>query len=734
MADKFAGYNDDDPIVSDVPVKSTASGLQDVTQGVEKAGQTAFDIADKMAQESSNTQMLEAHSQLQQLATTAKIQMAQNPANASAIAAASATTIQSAKTNTPLNRKDHGQFNYLADGITDQLNLEAGTKTAEVSREQAKYQMINSSTDTLQQVSNGLMSTDPAVIKSTDQLIDKYYKSLSEGVSTAALTGVEAARQHKLMTDLITATQMRVTALSSGEADAKSVNALHIAVNPAPSPFGNANLPTDQTSLQNSGLYGSYQASKSMRADMDAGNIPPMSAWNTRNVGNKEFSVLAPYRNGSIAAQGLINSNPNWDFVSNEVKKLNKKGYNLSPAETGYKNRLERWQDDIKNNGGFQRTVMATPLGANATIRYNNRVAAIENTNQIGDPDTIAKNKQQQKFGAINDYWSELRGIGVGSNIPSQYHSVVDPGLINTVKTAFSSMGDSNSAITVLKNLTPENRNDVANAMPDARTKMAVYQLGQLLDKGDQSFVADYMLSQKDGQNVSPKDKDLATVSAGSMSDNKIKVQLRATLSPLLNFIGKGNPNEVETDKVALVDAALRYVRSQGAIKNDPNLTNLSNYMNTFRDNVQGRAYNIMSSHNYSIDGNIIPVNSGQADALQGLAMQQMRTKMVSNGMNNAEVDDYVSKNSPYLMSYQDGTLRLVDKNGRMVPDRKGDRKLPAFEERYDTHLMDWAAREAKKRRQLPAQTNDNLVRQTSLIPLGDDIPKQTQDLPQRGL
>jgi len=668
--DKLPQYDDTEPMIEQQKVESTADGFDAFAKVLGGIAQDSAIKAEDYAEEASHTQMLQQQSMLSDLESNSKIQMYQNPGQATQISEKAAYTADTIKQTASLNRKDRENFNYLTDNTVRDIKLAGAKQSIDLTRETAKYATLSAFDNTKQQIYEKLF-TDP---KAADILLNAQYSSLAGQVNSGILTATEASTLHNQLNEEILRAQMRGSTYKSGEGNAAHVNALN-SYQSAPTPYSNVDMPMTESTMQLGESYVNHMSAQDLKAQVAAGHALPATAMMYIKSDESAMS-LQSYKFGAAQANGKILSGRPWQEIKQDADFLNTNRVKLTDEQEGYRDRLNNFVLGIEKGGKYAEYVASTPAGARAYTDFNRKRAAIDNTVFTGLEGSPDQQKQLAQIKNLNDLWSNLNAVGIGMDIPDQYRNTIQEQYTAPIKGSFAQGANPSSAINMISVFDKRNLAYAANAMPKATQQLTVYETGQMLGKADAGFLTSFWKSQQDGIDYT----NLQTDKTG-MSDKKIIDMVNPALTNINDYLRR-LPNGVNLAS-ASTEKALRYIKYQALVNNDPTFSRKDDYIKEYADNV-GRAYQPLSSYNYMIDQNVIPLQKPQADTLAAHALN-MAYKQMQTYMNESEFKESISRNPPFVISTPTGRLTVVDQYGRAVGDKNGH---AAFDEFYTEGLM----------------------------------------------
>lgn len=683
---KLTQYDDDYPIIQKQSIANKSAGFDAMAQVLGKTSDELFKSAGNMAEEASNANLMQAHSMLSDLLSNSKVQMYQDPSNAAEIYQKTAQTAKSIQSTLYVNSSDRQKYNYLQQQSLDNLNVKSQETEINLNRENAKFQTINSFNANLQNFYDTAF-TDP---KAAKIMLDTSINTISGLVKSGTISGPEGANLFKIQLAEVQRAKDRGSLIGNPNADASSINAIS-SYQPNPEPYANSNLPVNANTQSLANHHMENMSTNDMLANIAQGHPPSlidMSKIKDLNVWNRLKGNIY----GAAQAEGILNANVPWNQIKDTLSNLTAKKYSTD-EEQGYRTRLSYVVDDIEKRGGYFKFITGSPGGTRDTIAYNNQAAVINSQVFSGNADQQAEARSAAQKKNVNDYFANLNARGIGMNVPDQYRNFISSQYIDPIKDGFKAQGDVNKAIDAINMLDNRNISGAANVMKTPRQALAVYEIHQLTGKADKGFLSTLLMSQQDGIDFKGLTQYSAADSDESVRVNDVKLanivapKISEKLSYLTRFSGGTNLYSGEIDK------AVRYIKTASILANDTNLTDAKKYAQDYADNTN-RAYDLSSTYNRMIDRNVIPGSDNDFDLLTQHAMNIGFDKLRKAGMNDAQLQDYISRNGPYLISSPNGRLMLLNNKGQVITDNKGN---PVFSEFYNPNMLSMAKVKAQE-------------------------------------
>ncbi|HEY2567217.1 MAG TPA: hypothetical protein VGH95_05900 [Candidatus Aquirickettsiella sp.] len=125
MAEPLSQFQNEQPILRDIPNNSTAKGSEAVAQGLGRVSQSLMQTANQIQQEKSAAFLLQATSSATEIKNNALLQLKTQPQLALQIAQMTQQQFDNIKNTTPVNNKTKNQLDYLLQSALQQVNQHA---------------------------------------------------------------------------------------------------------------------------------------------------------------------------------------------------------------------------------------------------------------------------------------------------------------------------------------------------------------------------------------------------------------------------------------------------------------------------------------------------------------------------------------------------------------------------------------------------------------------------------
>ena len=681
------------------PPIAKSTGSENIAKVLGSIAERSFTQATNFANEASKANLLQTHGMLQDVDAQSKIEMLRSPEHAEAIAKNAEQSIAKIKSMASLNRADKLNLESYANTAVRGLNLSAAEKSISLSRAAAKDNYLTTFGDTLQSITKTAYSNP----EQAESLIQAQYESLHGAVRSGIITAVEAANMHKQVASQLEFAHEIGEGLRSGLLTASDVNAMHDA-NTGQVPLSNAGLPINNDTAMRADHFFGTMTLTDLKSQYDNGSQPSRKDI----VGIKKTSDLDHLFNygiGAHQANGDLRSLAMWPELEHKLKTL-KATPNKTARQEGDYNRLKNFFNNVDQPGAYLNFIAHSPEGARNNDAYTLKQSAINQEVIYGDDDQVAKIKGMKTVDNLNEWISKNAILGQSMHYPDHLVNPIPLEMMRPISNGFNKDGDVTSAINNLSQLNAKNRVYAMNAFGDnPRKQLTVYAIGNLVGKADSGFLVDLMKSQQvDSLGEKPGRKDsqqkfmqLETDKHG-YSDKKLAARIAPQLSSFTGWL-RLQPNGANVVS-AQVDQAVRYLKYTAANHNDFTFTNIDDYINTYKKNMDA-AFQVSTGYNWSMDDKSVPLEDNQKQVLASHYINEVREKLLEYNTPN-EVENIFSSRPPLLRSSPGGRLKVVFPDGQVVPDKNGH---AAFDEVYTESVWQKAEHDLETKSNIPKRS-----------------------------
>lgn len=672
MTGEISQIQEKTPIVGGNAAAATSSarGSENIANVLGKIAERTMTQATSFANEASKANLLQTHGMLQDVEAQSKIEIARSPEHAEAIAKNAEQSIAKIKSMASLNRADKVNLESYANSTVRGLSLSAAEKAIALSRASAKDNYLTTFGDTLQSITNTAHSNP----EQAESLIQAQYESLHGAVRSGIITPVEAANMHKQIASQLDFAHEVGEGIRSGILTASDVNAMHDA-NTGQVPLSNAGLPINHDTAMRSEHFFGTKTLTDLKSQFDNGaRVTPSDIVAVKK--KSDLDHLFNYAIGSKRANGDLRSLTMWPELQHKLKTL-KATPNKTAKEEGYYNRLKNFFNQVDQPGAYLNFIASSPEGARINDAYTLKQSAINQEVIFGDDKQIAAVKGQKTVDNLNDWISKNAMLGQAMHYPDHLVNPIPLEISRPIANGFNKDGDVTSAINNLSQLNAKNRVYAMNSFGDnPRKQLTIYSLGNLAGKADPGFMVQFMQAQqvdalgsKGGKNdAQEKFLQLATDKTG-YSDKKLAARIAPQLTSVTAWLGKQpNPNQNQS---AMIDMSMRYIKKVASDHNDFTFKNIDEYIGTLKKNMDA-AFDVSSGYNFSMDNNSVPLDTEQQQILASHGINVVRNELLKY-RTQAQVESMFSVSPPIMVSSPGGRIEVVDANGIVIPNEKGE-------------------------------------------------------------
>ncbi len=587
MAEPFAQFKDEVPILRDTKIASGAKGLEALGQAFGNVSQGLMQTDLRLEQERSNALLLQATSSADQIKSDALVKLKTHPQLASQIAQDTQQQLDNIKNITPVNSKTKNQLDVLLQSSFRQVNTQA--------------QLTDYQTNQLKLQSN-FYTAWPNVLKdlytsvSDDKVFQQKLDLAHQTVEKAMVGRIITPQQGGVLFKTLSHTLDSLQALHQlyQNPEARSSDLQRVLASPLAAGIDKSNTPISQSTVHLQNHYDNDLTMQGIKSDLAKGSPINTLAWMKLTPDHLNEVVL--FGQGVQKAQGSFNNGENWQLLKQRLDELNTKNGLLTQSEKGERAALQHLLNDF-TYGNYIQVIQKTPQGMALTQQYNlNKVSV--------DPKA-----------AYNDYVAKLVSLGHSQHIDNHFIRPIPTQYQETVQSAFIQGADPDVLLQVLQYHDAPNKVYVAASLQKPLQQEVAYTAGLLQGNTDPAFLRQLIAANQTGQDYSKIgviNKDDSGVDDKSLKNNVI-AQLysqsswfsshwnamrdnpKHDSSDVLKYLGQsGDPSRT----LNVVNMAMNYVKYQGLIHNDLALKDINTYMQTFNDHFV-QAYQIAKGDGY---------------------------------------------------------------------------------------------------------------------------------------
>jgi hypothetical protein len=572
MPENIVTFREDFPIQGSVPIADASKGFEAGAQALGDAAKVLGKKAESMAEEKSNFMLLDANNMAEDLKTSTKIAIKQNPDQAESILNSYNQTAASIKQNAYVNNTDRAKLDSLMNTDNNELRLTAAGETIRIQKRNADIK---------------LWAGYPTAMKSIQQAIDSgdmdLAKSLSDNLVTnfknAAYSDVATPQQFANVVNSVGMLYDRANELHklamNPNADAQQFHRLY------PTPFDNDStdnhsLPVNQTTK--------YLQQDSMNDRTMSG--VEQSILNDRQIPfsvaaskDENFAKTLSWLQGRNEAKSLIDSGNKFK-IDGRMADLDTRIIKTPSEEMEYKY-LKQYQQRLLH-GDSQALMAETPMGSQIVQSFNDRLNAIK----VGGYNPGESQKLTRD--AYNNFVDNSIAYWDAQHVDPRLNQPIPPEIVAPMAQAFQPGGDANVALERLGYLDKySSKAYAARAMPDPISRETM----QTIALADNSVGVRPEWKRSLIEAQQPMVLKEMTLEKGDVS--KIRTELATEMSDIMTYLSIGTTKD-DPRSQAFLDMATNKVMYDGIKKGDLSLSNRDAYIKDFVDNAR-LAYNVTS-------------------------------------------------------------------------------------------------------------------------------------------
>lgn len=658
MAEPFAQFKDEVPILRDTKIASSAKGLEAIGQSLGNVSQGLMQTDLRLEQEKSNALLLQATSSADQIKSDALLKLKTHPQLASQIAQDTQQQLDNIKNTTPVNNKTKGQLEVLLQSSRNQVNSQAQLTDYQTNQLKLTSQFYTEWPNVLKDLYTSV---------SDDKVFQQKLDLAHQTVEKAMLGRLITPKQGGVLFKTLSHTLDSVQALHQlyQNPNAQSSDLQYVLASPFAQNIDKSNTPISQNTVHLQNHYDNDLTMQGIKSDFVKGNSINPLAWMKLTPDHLNEVVL--FGQGVQKVQGDFNNGENWQQLKQRLDQLNTKDGLLTQSEKGERGALQHLLNGF-TSGEYAQVIQKTPQGQAILKDY------ALNYNSV-DPRA-----------AYNDYISRSVQLGHAMQVDNHFIQPIPNDLKLQAQSAFIQGADPDSLLQVLAHHDPNNKVYVAASLQKPLQQEVAYTAGLLQGNTDPAFLRQLINANQTGQDYSKvsianakdsevSDKSLKNLvvaqlnaSSGFWSWNSIKDNPSPDNSDIFNYLSQsGDPSRTLT----IVNMAMNYVKYQGLIHNDLGLTKINDYMQTFNDNFT-KAYQISKGDGYTFNTKALGITDSEAAQLAQHVKEEAYEALGISSKDHTWVDDLKSyfesdRNPLTVTNTPDGLIIAVDQAGTVV-------------------------------------------------------------------
>lgn len=586
MAESLSQFQNEQPILRDIPTATAAKGLESVGQVLGQVSQGLMQTANQIQQEKSAAFLLQATSSVSEIKNNVLLQLKTHPQIADQIAQAAQQQFDNIKNTTPVNNKTKNQLDYLLQSSLQQVNQRAQLtdyQTGQLKLQSAFYtEWPNVLKDLYTSVNDE---------KLFQQKIDIAHQSVEKALLGQVITPEQASVLFKTLSHTLDSLQ-ELHHLQQNS-DTRSSQLQIALASPFAQGIDKSNTPISPATQHLQDYYHNDLTLRGIKSDLVQGNAINPLAW--MKLTPNHLNEVTLFTQGVQKIKGLFNNGENWPLLKQRLEALNNKAGLLTQTEKGERAGLQHLMNSF-NAGDYAQIIQETPQGQALLKDY------AQNYNSV-DPRA-----------AYNDYISRSVQLGHAMQIDNHFIQPIPSDLKQQAQSAFIQGADPDSLLDVLNKHDSPNKVYLAASLKKPLEQEVAYTVGMLQDNTDPGFLKQLIRANQAGQDFSKI--SIANAQDSDVNDKSLKNILVAKLhesnDDIFSYLSQSSD---PSRALAIVNMAMNYSKYQGLIHHDLALKNINDYIQSFTDHFS-KSYQIASGSNYCFDLKTLGITDYEAAML----------------------------------------------------------------------------------------------------------------------
>lgn len=683
-------FEHENPIITDQPISSNAEGLEAIAKTLGGISHEAMTQAASIAEQQSNAMYSTSQAHLDTLKTNAKIQMIQNPGQATKIAEDSAKNYDQIVNESIVNKSDRAKLRASATSDYNDISLDAARTTQGVMKRGAAVSFFTQFPQILKGIKESI---------GNEKEFENRLQSANELIGTMmrheAISVTQGESAFKALHHTIEASRAYLQAAGNRELTAKDYHNMKGGLVPVDDGT-HMNQPVDENTKHLYQAHNNDITLETLKSDIAKGGAGNPVAWS--ELGEKELSQVTNIAQGSTSVDADINAGTPFTVLQSELKKYEATGV-LSSYETGRKNRIKNILFNTDENA-FSMTLSGNPLYRDAEFTYNQTVAAIhENPNLSPD--------QQQNLirNYDNDLTSKKVALAESMHMPDHMLQPLSPSFVAPSKESWGLDADPSKLLVRVDYVQQGSKEYLARAQKTPEQQEVTRIVGNIKDGTIQGgiFSGNSKVTESDRRDIviaNQTNRDFGNLKLGvrGTSDDAIRNQISRRMNQSMNFLASQPGGQ--SRGVAAIDATTNLVKYYAQKAGDLEMKNLDNYIKR-ATSIVNAAYPVKTGTNWRISQNDIPLDKPDMDKVSQYLIGEASTYLRDSiGVERANAA--ISQNPLSVVSTPTGHLRVIDSYGGEVYKTRYRGSLL----HYADHVMN--EREEKTREQIVASIPSN--------------------------
>lgn len=642
--------NETQPVLNQQSVSSTATSHEAFAQVLGNIAGEAGHKAEQIAEDQSQSMYINSVANIEQLKTSAQMQMLEHPDQASKVSDTMLQASDMVKQAAFVNDKDRTRLNAYISGAVDDVALAATKTNVHQTQLMAAYTHYANWPSQLKAYEDALMK-DP---DKADQLKDGMISSLKSLVSIGALTPHEAGASIKTISDKIDVQQQYIRDMGNPNFSARDYHTNTSSLHPK-SPQEMANAPIDENTGWLTNHYTNDRSFQGVLADLYNHTVPNLQTYYGLQPSQREHAALT--RRGVMEADGLINSGTPLPYIQNVYDGLNQKGQVLSYKDQALRTSLGSYLNKLKN-GNYLETIQSTPAGASILQNFTSRKFAIDNS-PISDTD-----KGKLHLDNLNNMVNQAVSYGYANHMQPSNIQPIPKGIVDNVEAGFQVGNDPSVVLQSIGQFRNENRPWLAQAMKKPEQKVVVNTVALAGDFVKPSDLIDYVAANQVG-------RDFTKINEGqektALSDPKLNGLIATTpaFQDAMTVVrNQYDPIQTQQIQANMIKTAANYVKYLAQKSGDFTMKNKDTYIQQ-ASNIVSNAYPKMSSTNYIANPRQLNLTPSEMDVLARYAINQ-GYNFLKEGVKEEVFMSAVDRNQLKMTLSPTNEIMAVDGNNKV--------------------------------------------------------------------
>lgn len=655
MANETPQLSESQPVLNTVNVSSGAEGYEAFAKTLGALGEVAGEKAKEMASDESQSMYINSVANIEQIKTSAQINMLHNPDQAPKIAEQTAAAMDMVREGAFVNKKDRNRLNAYITGASDDIELKATSVEVHQRQRQAAFTHYANWPDQLKAYQEALLTDHDKAEKLKEAMI----ASLHGLVTIGALTPEQAGSGMKTMQDVVGLAQDHYSVYGNPNSTAQDYHT--VTSNPLAPGGANTTAPINASTGWLIDYHNSDKTFQGVLAAISNRMLPNPEAFDSLQPAQRQHAMMAIQ--GAQIADGMINSGQPFNVIQHTYDSLNEKNRVLSYRDQATRNALGNYLNQLKN-GNYLSVIGQTPVGNAILGDFNMRNSAILNS-----PIDNEK-KSQMLLQNKNKMVDEAAAYGEGHHMPDDLIQPIPMTDVALAEQGFELGKDPSVVLQVLGQYTKANQAYVASAMknPDQRMVVsAAYLSGDEIKPQDK---LDFIAANQKGRNYISKNIEEST------NDKTLMTRIATNIAPALKIISQNYDFEnAQVLQNSMLNTTLKYAKYLAYKDNNIGATDQSGFLSPASwkkyvdqaSKMYGSSFRQQSGTNWIVNPNQLPtqLTDHELDVLADHVTNE-GYKYLKEGRSSAEYESAIGRNPLRMIVSPNNHLQAVDGNGKV--------------------------------------------------------------------